>query len=109
MGGWGGGAAPQEIVDAPDLVVGGGAEFLAQGGVAGERFFDDVHGGVGWADVFNLDLFAFELLVVREKTLEDQQSVGRGVAGFDGFGEFGGVGCYGDDFVLAGAGVDHGR
>ncbi len=57
-----------------ELVVGGGAEFFAQGGVAGERFFDDVHGGVGGADVFDLDLFAFELLVVREKTLEDQQS-----------------------------------
>ena len=42
---------------------------VAERGVTGEGFFDDVEGGVGWANVFDLDLFAFELFVVLEETL----------------------------------------
>jgi len=91
------------------LVVGGGAEFVAEGGVAREGFFDDVHGGVGGADVFDLDLFAFELLVVLEETLQDEHAVRRKVASFDVLAKFGVVGGHGDDFVVAGAAVDHGH
>jgi len=91
------------------LVVGGGAEFVAEGGVAGEGLFDDVEGGVGGADVFDLNLLAFELFVVREKTLEHEHAVRGKIAGFYVLAEFGVVGGDGDDFVVAGAGVDHGH
>ena len=91
------------------LVVGGGAEFVAEGGVAGKGFFDDVEGGVGRADVFNLDLFAFELLVVLEKTAKDEEAVRRKIARFDVIAELGVARGHGDDFVVAGAGVDHGH
>jgi hypothetical protein len=82
---------------------------VAEGGVAGEGFFDDVEGGVGGANVFYLDLFAFELLVVLEEAPKYEHAVRGKVAGFDVFAEFGVVGGYGDDFVVAGAGVDHGH
>src|SRR5208337_5192669 len=71
------------------LVVGGSSELFALGGVAGQGFFNDVQGGVGRADVFDLDLLAFKLLVVLEEALENEHAVRGKVAGFEVFAEFG--------------------
>jgi len=77
--------------------------------VTGERLFDDRDGGVGRTDFFDLDLFAFELLVVLEEALEDKKAVAGQVAGLEIFAEFGVVGGDGDYFVVGGAAVDHGH
>jgi len=94
-------------------VVGGddfaGEQFLAVLLVAGEGLFNDADGGVSGANFFDLDLLAFELLVVLEKAFKNQQSMPREIAGFEVFAEFGIVGGDGDDFVVGGAGVHHGH
>ena len=77
--------------------------------VPGERAFDDGEGGVSGADVFDFDAFAFELFVVGEEALEDEQAVLRKIARFDVVAELGIVRRDGDDFVVAGAGIDHGH
>jgi len=43
--------------------------------VAGEGFFDDCERGVSRTNFLDLDLFAFELLVVLEKTAKDEKAV----------------------------------
>src|SRR5580698_10400004 len=75
--------------------------------VPGERALDDGERGVSWADVFDFDALAFELFVVGEEALEDEQAMLRKIARFDVVAELGIVRRDGDDFVVAGAGIDH--
>src|ERR1700687_3287163 len=42
-----------------------------------QRFFNDFNRGVGGPDVFHLDLLAFQLLVVLEEALQNEQAVRR--------------------------------
>ena len=77
--------------------------------VTRERLLDDGDGGVGGADFLDLDLLAFELLIVLKKAFKDEQAMTGKIAGFEIFAEFGVVGGDGDDFVIGGAAVDHGH
>src|SRR5215469_5321478 len=56
------------------------AKLFAQGFITCQRFFNDVHGGVGWSNVFYLNLLAFELLVVLEETFHYGQAMLRKIA-----------------------------
>src|SRR5882724_12849018 len=77
--------------------------------IARQSFFNDRDRGVSRTDIIHLDLLAFELLVVLEKALQDEQAMRRQFVGLDVAVEFGIVGGYGDNFVVAGAGIDHGH
>jgi len=84
-------------------------QFGLEGLIARQGFFDDGERGVGGANFFDLHLFAFELLVILEEAAKDEKAMRREIASFDVIAEFG-VACgNGDDFVIAGAGVDHGH
>jgi hypothetical protein len=84
-------------------------EFFAVFLIALQRFLDYAGGGVGGTNLFDFDLFPFELFVVLEKSLQDEEAVRREIAGFEVVAEFGIVGGDGDDFVVGGAGVEHGH
>jgi hypothetical protein len=84
-------------------------EFFAVFLVALERFLDYAGGGVGGTNLFDFDLFPFELFVVLEKSLQDEEAVRREIAGFEVVAEFGIVGGDSDDFVVGCAGVEHGH
>src|SRR5579862_2572755 len=77
--------------------------------VASQGALDDSEGGVSGADVFDIDAFAFELFVIGEESLEHEQAVLGEIARLDVVAELGIVGSDGDDFVVAGAAVDHGH
>ena len=72
--------------------------------VACQRILDDFGRGVCWANVFHLNLFAFELLVVLEEALQNEQAVRRQFVGLDVAVEFRIVGGHRDDLVVTGAG-----
>ena len=84
-------------------------QFGLEGLIAREGFFDDGECGVSGANLFDLHLFAFELLVVLEEAAKDEEAVRRKIAGFDVIAEFGVARGNGDDFVVAGTGVHHGH
>jgi len=80
-----------------------------EGLIAREGFFDDGERGVSGANLFDLDLFAFELLVILEEAAKDEKAMRGEIAGFDVIAEFGVARGDGDNFVVAGAGVNHGH
>jgi hypothetical protein len=75
---------------------------IALGLVAGEGALDDCQSGVRGPDFFDIDLFAFEQLVVLEEAAEYQQAVRREVARLDVAAEFRVAGGDCNDFVVAG-------
>jgi|SRR5258706_2346391 len=77
--------------------------------ITGEGPFDNVECGVCGANFFDLDLFAFELLVILKKTPQDEEAMRWKIAGLDVIAELGIARSDGDNFVVAGAGVDHGH
>src|ERR1700722_8519740 len=86
-----------------------GQKVLALGLVAGQGALDDRKGSIGGTDFFDLHLFAFEQLVILEKTTKNQQAMRRKIASLEVAAEFGVSGGYGNDFVVAGARIDHGH
>jgi len=84
-------------------------QFGLEGLIARKGLFDDGERGVGGANFFDLHLFAFELFVILEEAAKDEKAVGGEIAGLDVIAEFGVARGNGDDFVVAGAGVDHGH
>src|SRR5713226_8447006 len=77
--------------------------------VARQRVLYNLDRGVGRPDVIHPNLLAFQLLVVLEKTLQNEQAVRRQFVGLDVAVELRIVGGHGDDLVVAGLGVDHGH
>ena len=80
-----------------------------EGLITREGFFDDSERGVSGENLFDLHLFAFELLVILEEAAKDEKAMRGEIAGLDVIAEFGIARGDGDDFVVAGAGVDHGH
>lgn len=80
-------------------------------GVAGTArdFLIDDESGVSGLDVLHLNLLALELFVVLEEAAQDEQAMTREVARLKIVTEFGIVGGDGNDFIVAGAGIDHGH
>jgi hypothetical protein len=77
--------------------------------VARKSFLDDDESGVGGLDVLHLNLLALELLVILEEAAQDEEAMIREVASLEILAEFGVVGGDGNDFIVAGAGIDHGH
>src|SRR5580700_9690827 len=96
-----GGDSPWQLF----LVVAGAALFV----VASQGGFDHRVGDGGGKDFVHFDDFAFELLVVLEESAHHGELVGRQLAGFVVGVVFGIGGGDGDDFVIDGAGIDHGH
>ena len=60
-----------------------GAQLIAMGVVARHGAFNDTKRGVSRADFLDLHLLSFELLVVLEKALEDEQAMRGEIARLD--------------------------
>jgi len=84
-------------------------QFGLEGLIARESFFDDGERGVSGENFFDLYLFAFELLVILEEAAKNQKAMRGKIAGFDVIAELGIARGDGDNFVVAGARVDHGH
>src|SRR6266446_3957949 len=74
-----------------------------------QRLFYYFHCRIRWANIIHLYLLAFQLLVILEKTLQNQQAMRRQFVRFDIAVEFRIVGGHGDDLVVARSGIDHGH
>ena len=86
-----------------------GNQFIAELLAARKSFLNDDEGGVCGLDVFYLNLLALKLLVILDEAAQDEEAMVREVACLEILAEFGIVRGYGDDFVVPGAGIDHGH